>query len=241
MISLIYPYYNHRQTLAHHLLTWNTYSLELKKQVEFIIIDDHSTSAPLISPVELNLRVYRVIDNIIWNYGAKNLGVQEARGDWVLLSELDHLINESSLRRILSLERKSNIYYKFFRANHHPESDVRYSDRPHMATWYLDRKTFWESGGIDEDFSGAYGHDDTWFEDCLKRQGCSCILPPREDIELTNYSGNLYFPDSDLKDDPSIPRDTTRNRQLLEQKRRRKMRRGATIRFSFEKVYEWQF
>jgi hypothetical protein len=236
MISVVYPFFNHHTTLEHHLKTWNEYPHSLKDKLQFILVDDCSYN-----PLQLNwkpyidLEIYRVDDDIIWNYGAKNLGIQKAKHEWFLLSELDHWMSQETCEQILELKQTTGCYYMFGRRGCSERSDPRYSEVPHPATMYMSKTDFNMAGGIDEDFSGHYGYDDNFLMSCLKHIGCEQIV--KKDIIFINHSDNIILPDADLKKDLNVPRDRRRNKKLLQDKLKHMIVSEQKIRFKWHKAY----
>ena len=169
-----------------------------------------------------------------WNYGAKNLGIIESKTPWVFLSELDHIVDPDSARKILQIQVEPKNYYMFMRKNFHQSSNKRYSDRPHVATFLFNKNDYQNAGGIDEDFSGHYGYDDLFFRDCLHYTGCNCVL--EQDIVLKNISGNFESKDADLSEDKSVPRDTCRNKLLYEQKLKTMDVSREKLRFNWREI-----
>lgn len=236
-ISIVYPFYNHHVIFKHHLNVWNKYGREILDQIEFVIVDDHSYQQIEIDKRfdNLNIKVYRVLDDIVWNYGAKNLGVQEASGHWFLLSELDHLLPLEACKKILELPRDRGSYYMFKRRNHANHANKRYINTIHPATYYMSKSAFYDAGGIDEDFSGAYGYDDIFLVRCLNKKGYRKVIP--DGIQFRNFSDNLEFPDADLKQDVNVPRCIIRNKRIFDQKLISMTPSEKKIRFKWERIY----
>lgn len=228
MISFITHVRNQPQIVAEHLRVWDRLDL----QWEFVLIDDCSDKPLQISRPYLT--ILRSFDPMQWNYGVKNLGAQEAKYDWLLLTNADHVLTEEAARKIANLELLRKRVYKFMRFN--PDAkDGRYNDRPHIGTLLIHREDLYSVGGYDEDFSGEYGHDDTFLWECLERAGCEPVLCP--DIKLRNYSGNHNIPDADFRDYPEWSRDLTRNREILKRKRLGQYSASQpTVRFKWSKV-----
>jgi hypothetical protein len=238
-ISVVYACYNQPLILRHHLDTWGTFPADLRARLEFVLVDDASAPPLHVTPVAgLDLKVLRVTQDIVWNYGAKNLAMSQARHPWALLSELDHLLTEEACRALLALPRDPRVVYRLRRRNHAEGADPRYSERPHPGTFFLARDTYWSVGGTDEDFSGHYGYDDIFLAECLRAAGCSFVLA--EDAELRNYSGNHEIADADHSLDPAISHDLSRNRELFERKQRQGRMRAAPpiLRFPWRAVLE---
>lgn len=233
-LSIVYPCYEQHETLALHIRRWNALPNSIKSRVEFVIVDDGSpTPITLPALVDADLRLFRVLEDIPWNYGAKNLGVQKANNQWVFLSELDHLLDEQFIRGLFDLQARSQhlkqpTYYMF---------DRKGKDKPHPATYLFDTRDFWAENGLDEDFSGHYGHDDTYLVACFKLSGVNMIVPENMTLDC------IMAGDSDAE--PSrlshVSRDTTRNDRLLTWKQRNKEISRSRIRFDWKLVDEHRF
>jgi hypothetical protein len=235
-LSIIYPCYCQQQTLLRHIQRWEALPGELKEQLDFVVVDDHSREPISVPDVELNLRLFRVNTGIIWNYGAKNLGIQKAHAPWIFLSELDHLLNEQVVRGMLQLLKLNDrfvagsAYFMFNRAG---------KERPHPATYLLHSRDFWAVNGLDEDFCGAYGHDDTYLVACLEQQGLRKMVP--EGIELECIMKDADYEDAELWRLDDVPRDTTRNDELLARKLKNSHISTGRVRFDWELINEYRF
>lgn len=137
-------------------------------RLQFVLVDDASPSPPSIpSDLQLNLLVLRVAQNIPWNQpGARNLGVTFARSDKVLMTDLDHQLDEGTLARLIEHSGPGRTIYKFRRV----DQDGR-ETKPHPNTFFMSRGRFLALYGYDEDFCGHYGHDDTTFLKWQKANG----------------------------------------------------------------------
>ena len=227
-LSLVYPCFRQQQTLLRHIDRWAGFAPELRRQLDFVIVDDGTDPAIQIPDCPLNLRLFRVQDAIFWNYGAKNLGVMKANCPWVFLSELDHLLDEDTVRAMLVLDRGPGRYYMFNRTAQYKQ---------HPATYLFRARDFWNVGGLDEDLSGYYGHDDTYLAWCFRQANLERCIPAGITIEcLMKQTG-----DAELWRCNDVPRDTTRNTQLLDYKQRtRSPVSSSKIRFNWELVCDYR-
>lgn len=235
-LSIVYPCYEQHRTLVRHIERWNTLPDNVKSAVEFIVVDDGSlTPVSLPALVDVDLRLFRVLEDIPWNYGAKNLGVQKANNQWVFLSELDHLPDEEFICSLLNLINTDRYpdraeYYMFKRKG---------KVKPHPATYLLDTRNFWSVNGLDESFSGHYGHDDTYLVACLKRAGVDMIIPNGMLLDcIMNGDANSDAEPSRLR---HISRDTAHNDELLARKLIHNNISVSRIRFDWELVDERRF
>lgn len=230
-ISIVYPHYLQHRVALQHIERWQAWPEELRQRLDFVIVDDHSTPPLAIPDVCLNLRLFRVTTDIIWNYGAKNLGVQKAHHQWVFLSELDHFLNEAAVRSMLHLAETTPepTFYMFHRTGK--------KAIPHPATYLFNSRDFWNVNGVDEDFCGAYGHDDTYVVDCWERHGVRKVVP--DGIVLDCVMGDATYEDAELWRLDSVPRDLSRNNKILGAKRKHNRISTSRIRFDWELVNEY--
>jgi hypothetical protein len=190
-LSIILPFYANPTMLREQYRIWNDYPQDLKTQIEIVIVDDGSpmneSAATVPWPLDLpQRRLYRVPEDIPWHqHGARNLGAHEAVGDWLYLSDIDHVIPAESLALMLRLCNYEAIY-TFGRVD---APDMRPTmkngvRKPHPNTFLMPKKAFWTIGGYDEDLTG-YGTDG-FFRARLKDAGIP--ITHREDIRIVRYS-----------------------------------------------------
>lgn len=233
MISFVTHARNQPGIVAEHLRVWDAMPEGLRDQWEFVLIDD--CSDPPVSERRDYLTVLRSLDPMEWNYGVKNLGAREARHDWLLLTNVDHVLTTEAAIKIIGLQPSPGQVYRFARHNPDPGAEARYSQRRHIGTLLVHRRDLFAVGGYDEDFSGHYGHDDTFLAHCFRQQGYGEFVC--DDIVLRNHSGSIVVPDADFLMKPEWSRDLTRNERLLARKRRgRPVASQPTVRFPWERV-----
>jgi hypothetical protein len=170
VISIVHPYYNHRGTFAAQFKRWSTFSNHAKKNFEVIVVDDGSPDFPCKLPSNLNgvdLKVLRIEENILWNTaGAANLGISEAKYDWILHADFDLCVSPLCADLLLKLDLSDPMVRYWPMTWHHAGRDRpdKYSKR-HLNSYLMNKAKFWETGGYDEDFGGAYGYQDILFRD----------------------------------------------------------------------------
>jgi predicted glycosyltransferase involved in capsule biosynthesis len=90
-----------------------------------------------------------------WNQdAARNIGAHEARGRYLLLTDIDHVVPESTLLDLCEIEDHRCVY-TLPRAAHFSDKVIP----SHVNSYFLSRSLYWDIGGYDEDFWGAYGSD----------------------------------------------------------------------------------
>ncbi len=162
-LSYIIPCYieeHNKDSIDKLLRIYASYDKALVDRIQFVLVDDHSPLPVSIdSDLDLNVKVLRINENIPWNQpGAHNLAVLYASCDKMIMSDLDHLFPEKSLRHIVDLPQLGKLMYKPFRYAA-DGSELH----PHPNTFILSRGRFFENYGYDEEFSGAYGYEDGFF------------------------------------------------------------------------------
>jgi len=157
-ITICLSHYCQPLMLAHQLSVIESYSPQVRNQLELIIVDDCSPVHPLI-PRKLNVsaRFFRTKVDVQWNWQfCRNLAAGAASGEFLFMTDLDHVIPEKTLVELLECWASQDCIYRFTRVQH----PTMKPNRPHKNTWFMAKKKFIEIGGHDERFAGTYGNDD---------------------------------------------------------------------------------
>lgn len=164
-LSVVMAYYNNPEMLAYQYRVWEAYPQELKRRVDFVIVDDGSKDPAhhVQIPDGLDVSIYRIKVDIPWNQdGARNLGCSEARGPWLFMTDMDHVLPLTTLEYVLSQPLSEKYAYMFARVEHfdgRPVRDKKGAPKPHPNTYLMTRQMYWDVGGYDEYFRGLYGTD----------------------------------------------------------------------------------
>lgn len=186
-LSLVIPYYRNPRMLWRQLFVWrDEWSAEAKRDIEIVIVDDGSPDESAADALAAmwggdrtglpELSLYRVTEDRPWHqHGARNLGAHVARGRWLLMTDMDHVVPASTLadvlrllptlgsREVLTFGRVDAPPTLTWRADHWPEfARTRRDDgslKPHVNSFVVRRKRYWTIGGYDEDLCGVYGTD----------------------------------------------------------------------------------
>jgi len=164
--TLILPYYRNPGMLDLQLERIASYNPKLLPYVRVIVVDDGSPkdkAMPPKMPPPFSLTMFRIDVDVRWNWlAARNIGHHHAKTDWVLFTDIDHLIPEATARRIIGDELSERYIYRFARVNY-PDGDPYH---PHPNSWLMTRAMFDKTGGYDERFSGYYGTDGMFRDRC---------------------------------------------------------------------------
>ncbi len=235
-LTVGFSYYQNPANLQLQLAALRAYPARLWRRLHFVIVDDGSPAAlTLPAALALNLTAYRIRPDIPFNYGgAKNLVFDRAATPWVLITDIDHVVDAGAAARLLDLDLSDErVVYTFarrFPAGPMSETRVEVRAKPAIpATLLINRRVFWEAGGYDEDFSGHYGKDDSLLKwHLVRNHGCRLV---QLDLALLCYAC-VY------RDAPSPPRDVRRNARLFAEKTRAPAYHpGPPLRFDWVETY----
>lgn len=180
MLTFVMAVYGQPLMLAKWFETLRTYPEKVSKHIRLVIVDDHG-DPPATIPEDVRGifrgRLYRVDDNIPWNQmGARNLGVQQAETDWVLLLDPDMVVEPEVARRLVDLASKLG-------AGNVVKLMLRYTDGVYDATspnvYLIHKDDFERAGGYDEDYAGHKGWSDVQFLHTLKGLRMRFLKPKR--------------------------------------------------------------
>lgn len=158
LIDICLTYYNQGRALQDHIHYWKQYSQESLDQINFIVIDDGSQLNPAKDNIKnhsgLDLQLYEIEQDIHWNVGgARNLAFTKAKGEWLLQLDMDTLLSAQAAEQLIvfaATEARKDAFYKF-------NQDF---DGIHPGVILINKESFWQTGGHDEDFCGHYGSTD---------------------------------------------------------------------------------
>jgi hypothetical protein len=170
-VTLIYPFYRNSGFLRQHLSWWGTFPAHLRANLSAVIVDDGSPepAAPVVASLEhpFPIRVFRIAQDVRWNWlAARNIGLHHAAEGWVLVTDMDHVVPESTADALVYGKHDPAVIYGFSRIEHTGDKVSA-----HPNSWFLTREMFWKVGGYDETLSGHYGTDGDW------RRRCAATAP----------------------------------------------------------------
>lgn len=140
-ISIVMAYYNNPEMLKLQFKWMRGYAPELREYLEYVVVDDGSKKAPALPPEEplgMGFQLFRIGVDVRWNQdAARNIGVEHAKNEWVLLTDQDHLVPEPTLERVMKLyaldEEKA---YRFSRLDWPAMTTYKL----HPNSWLMTRK-----------------------------------------------------------------------------------------------------
>lgn len=161
-VTLVLPFYENHAFFQTQLRTWAEYPADLREHLSVIVVDDGSPKHLELPTSNVELRVFRIEQDVRWNWlAARNIGAYHAEGGWLLLTDMDHVMPEETLRDVVFGEHDPAVIYAFSRREHTGEPAY-----PHSASFLMTKRTFWRVGGYDEALSGCYGTDGDWRRRC---------------------------------------------------------------------------
>lgn len=145
---------------------------DLRSHLRLIVVDDGSailqqgeTELPPMAIAATHMdagvafELYRINVNVRWNQdAARNLAVHQAKTDWLLLVDIDHIPVENTLRSLVNGSHDPNMVYRFARRTWEPGGLIT-EYHSHPNSWYMTKAFYNAIGGYDERFAGLYGTD----------------------------------------------------------------------------------
>lgn len=170
VLSIVMPFYRNTSMLALQFDAWAAWSKRVHESVEIVLVDDCSPEPAIAVPRPDRLpplSIYRVTEDRPWHqHAARNLGAHVAAGPWLLLTDMDHMLPESSAASLLKRIRMGSLdettTYMLDRVEADTGAPTLGRDgtpKPHPNSFVLTREHFWRIGGYDEDYCGVYGTD----------------------------------------------------------------------------------
>jgi hypothetical protein len=160
-LTVILAYYENPTMLEHQLGNLLAMAPDIHEHLTLIVVDDGSPTAPALPVMEMQqmpfkTKLFRMDVDIPWNQDAcRNLGVKHAKTDWLLLTDMDHVPPEKTLRTIMTAKLKPDTFYSLERVS---APDLT-SYKPHPNSYIINRTIYRLAGGYDERWAGVYGTD----------------------------------------------------------------------------------
>ena len=224
-ITIVLPFYLNLGMFTEQQRVWTAYPAEVRARLHVVLVDDCSPkgqrpSGKAVSVHGLgSLRIYRLQEKKRWNWLAcRNLGAKETRTDWMLLTDIDHVLPAETLTRLLTGELDPACAYRFSRVDAPRPWPYALGDcppyKPHNDTWLLTRALFFDDRvfGYDERLSGCYGTSGEFRDRLVAAARATVILPqpmvryPREVIADASTHPSVYTRKGDPMNDAELAR-----------------------------------
>ncbi len=156
-LSIIMPYFEAPQMLQYQYAYMREYAPELKARLEYVLVDDNSQKHRATFPMSsfgIAFKMYKMDADIKWGGDScKNIGVYNATHEWVLTTDIDHIIPEKTIDAILNTHKLSeDVAYRFHRLMA-PEMKAHVF---HPNSWLFHRNLYRTFKGYDERLAGCY-------------------------------------------------------------------------------------
>lgn len=201
-LTLCLPYYRNAGMLREQFRRLRNLPEVVKRHLEVIVVDDGSPDGQAQGEeIGCPLRLYRIAVDIRWNQdAARNIAAHHARTDWLLLTDIDHLVPPETFEGVMAGKLDPRRVYRFGRVTWSVDEGGRHSltpYKPHPNSWLMTRAIYDRMGGYDERFAGLYGTDSDFRDRVLGHIGEPTLLDhvlirvPREtvpDASTTTYA-----------------------------------------------------
>lgn len=231
--TLIVPFYRNCAMLKRQVEEWNQYPAGVK----VICVDDGSPEPALpivgagLKPAPTaNVQVYRIGIDIPWNRnGARNLGAKQSTTEWIVQIDIDHILPADAAEALLRCDPNPKCWYRFPRWRRGTADATRKKDalpddvdygmiHPHVDSYLVRNKTYWKTGGYDEDYSGVLGGGGEFLKRLSAVAQLEILQPP---IRLEVYTRSEIADASDW----SLSRDSAE----YSARKRHKAQTGDTV------------
>lgn len=228
-ITAVYPYYMNPGMLQEQRRVWASYPDYLKSRLHVVVVDDCSPDHLSAQASAINVdglasvRVYRLMEKKRWNWPAcRNLGAAVATTEWLLLSDIDHVLPAETLDVLLHEKWRTNDAFRFKRKTVVKPWPYQLSQctpyKSHNDTWFMTRDLFYFDngqkfvGGYDERLSGCYGSSGE-FRDrvfacarAVKELEQVVLRYPREVLPDASTHPSVYTRKGDPENDAELKR-----------------------------------
>lgn len=236
-ITIVLPHYQNVGMWAEQQKVWADLPAKMRARLHVVLVDDCSPKDQRPGPKSVtvhdlgSLRIYRLLEKKRWNWLAcRNLGAKVATTEWVLLTDIDHVIPRATLERLTGDRMSDRVAYRFSRVT---ATGVWPYDvatlppyKPHNDTWFLQRSLFFDPrvGGYDERLSGCYGTSGEFSDRVKHAANATVILSdiiiryPREIIADASTHPSVYTRKNDPENDAELKKRKEERAQIKDWK-----------------------
>lgn len=171
-VSIIIPILNSNEVVRRQVLHFE--KMDLPDDVEIIMVDDGSTPPIEVNTTLKNFKLIHTHDFRAWTWPlARNRGAKEAKGDYFIMADLDHIITWGFIdtvrhftgdhirinREFAVLDSEGNFTQDHEVLKAYGITDKRLQDRgvkltPHRNQFAIHKDLYWKLGGFREDKIG---------------------------------------------------------------------------------------
>lgn len=228
-LTLIMAYFDNAGQFAEQQRVWMSYPPEIRARLHVVVVDDASSKPHRLSRKRVtvdglaSLRLYRLLKKARWNWLAcRNLGASVATTEWLLLTDMDHVLPVETLQRLLDGPLDPQNVYRFSRVDALRPWPYTLAEcqsyKPHNDTWLLTKAMFdYDDGrkfvcGYDERLSGCYGSSGEFRDRLFACAKAHVQLPevviryPREIIADASTLPSVYTRKNDPVNDDELQR-----------------------------------
>jgi hypothetical protein len=230
-LTLVLPYYENAVFLQERQIPqWTNYPEPWRAYLSAILVDDGSTDHPLDAALSAHyppfpIRSFRIEVDVRWNWlAARNVAMHRAPDGWCLLTDMDHVVPQMTIQRVLFGQHDPAIIYGFSRQEWTGETIA-----PHPNSWLMTRAMFWKIGGYDETLSGYYGTDGDYRRRCAAAAPIQILTDPLIRYEWVGDSSTTRY----LRKQPE---DAAVKRIVAA---RGKHWRPKTLSFPYREIFAW--
>lgn len=204
-VTIVLPYYENPQFLRTQVGWWSTFPEHLKAHLSAIVVDDGSPEKPAVDVLQgmaqpFPIRLFRIQPDIRWNWlAARNIGTHHAADGWLVLTDMDHMVPQSTASALIYGQHDPLTVYGFSRIEHTGEQV-----NPHSASFLMTRDVFWRIGGYDERFSGHYGSDGQFRRRVLRKARMQILTDRLVRHEYDGDSSTTTYTRKDKADNDAI-------------------------------------
>jgi glycosyltransferase involved in cell wall biosynthesis len=158
-VTLVMAYYCNTIMLQMQYESIRTLAPAVRDHLRVVVVDDGSPT-PAVPPGDdlggVGFQMYRILVDNRWGQdAARNIGVRHAETNWVLLTDMDHLVPNATWQEVMRKERDHRHVFTFPRVDAPTNTPYKH----HPNTWFMSRRLYDEVGGYDERMVGYYGSD----------------------------------------------------------------------------------
>ena len=171
-LSIIIPVLNSHEIVRRQMLHFE--KMDLPDDVEIIMVDDGSVPAIEVNTTLKHFKLIHTNDFRAWTWAlARNRGAKEAKGEYYLMADLDHIISRGFIdavrnfdadhirinREFAVLDEGGNLTQDIETLKAYGLSEKRIQDRgvklpPHRNQFAIHKDLYWKLGGFREDRIG---------------------------------------------------------------------------------------